>query len=82
MDPDNQKDCIWWARGIVEGNPNPNYNVADIYGNKIEVQVEAQNVHAQIAVAKGLFNSSLSNIRGVRPALWVSISAIDKSIIE
>ena len=82
LDPDRQKDCIWWARGIVEGNSDPNYTVIDFNGAVIEEQVEAQNVHAQVVVAKGLFNSSLSNIRGVRPALWVSISAIDKTIIE
>ncbi len=76
MDSDKPKDCIWWARGIVEGN----LQGIDISGGP--VQAEAQNVRAQVAVAKGLFNSSVSNIRGVRPALWVSISAVDKSIIK
>ena len=74
MDPDSIKNCIWWARGIVEGNYDPHSNYLDLE------PFEAQNVYAQVVVKSGLFKSSLNNIRGVRPALWVSLSAIDKSL--
>lgn len=72
LDPNSQKNCIWWARGIVEGNISPDYQVLDN-------SFDSSSICAQVAVGSGLFKTSIFEIRGVRPALWVSINAIDKS---
>jgi len=71
-DPDSKKNCIWWARGIVEGNH-------DLIFDGQDFSVDTSSIFAQVAVRSGVFKASIFEIRGVRPALWVSISAIDKS---
>ncbi len=71
-DPNNNKKCIWWSRVIAESVLYLMDTPKDSY----------QEVYAEIAKGSGLSKSSVYEIGGVRPALWVSISAIDKSIKE
>ena len=69
---DHTKYCQWWTRGIVSSVYYISTITTDSY-------VET---YTEIVRNNGMFKAEAQNVQGVRPAMWVNVSAIENSIVK
>ena len=66
------KYCQWWTRGIVS-------SIANLDTNSKDIPIET---FAEIVRNNGMFKAEAQSVQGVRPAMWVEISAIENSVVK
>ena len=68
----NTKYCQWWTRGIVSSTYHLSTTSEDSYAE----------TYVEIVRNYDMFKDEPQNIQGVRPAMWVEISAIENSVVK